>query len=217
MKFNIEKRQVLSILNYNSDQVDPDLDQAIGEGIQIIETISRPRSTYLILDKDDPRLGKLLLGQDINDLLENCYQVILMAMTLGQEVEMAIRRASYRDMSMALVLDAVASGAIESLAEDLNQDLAREFEPLYLSDRFSPGYGDLPISVQKDFLDLVGARSKLGLTTNEEGIMIPRKSITALIGISHLAQVHRHRGCESCRLYDNCQKRLNDEVCSYGR
>ena len=50
--------------------------------------------------------------------------------------------------------------------------------------RFSPGYGDLPIEVQKDFLPLLDAERRLGITLSESCLMAPSKSVTAIIGVA---------------------------------
>ena len=52
-----------------------------------------------------------------------------------------------------------------------------------MTPRFSPGYGDLPIELQRDFLTLLDASRKIGLTATESSMLVPSKSITALIGI----------------------------------
>jgi cobalamin-dependent methionine synthase I len=49
--------------------------------------------------------------------------------------------------------------------------------------RFSPGYGDLPLNVQAKFLEIMQASKKLGIYLNESDLMIPRKSVTAILGV----------------------------------
>ena len=49
--------------------------------------------------------------------------------------------------------------------------------------RFSPGYGDMPIEIQVDILQLLDASRRLGMVLTESNLMIPTKSITALIGM----------------------------------
>ena len=170
-----------------------------------------------VLDMYNPLLSELIIGEDTKRLLSDSTKVILMAVTLGQEIEMLIRKYSYSDITKSVVMDAVASAGVESLANDINDMLIEEYAPMYLTDRFSPGYGDLPIGVNVKLLRVLNGTKKIGLTTSETGIMIPRKSITAIIGVSENPQPHRYRGCENCRLYRECEFVKRGETCGYDK
>ena len=54
----------------------------------------------------------------------------------------------------------------------------------FLTDRFSPGYGDFPMESSKDLVGLLDAGRRIGLTVSQSGILIPRKSVTAVLGVS---------------------------------
>jgi D-ribose pyranose/furanose isomerase RbsD len=47
--------------------------------------------------------------------------------------------------------------------------------------RFSPGYGDLHITVNKIYAELLGVTDKI--TVLDTGLMIPRKTTTCIAGI----------------------------------
>jgi len=47
--------------------------------------------------------------------------------------------------------------------------------------RYSPGYGDWDLTVQKELLGMVEAKS-IGVTCTDTFILQPRKSVTAVIG-----------------------------------
>ena len=79
--------------------------------------------------------------------------------------------------------------------------------------RYSPGYGDLDIRVNKDILNLLNAHRKIGVTVTDTGIMIPRKSVVALIGITDKKIVQTKRTCENCTNRDNCKFRRKAEGC----
>lgn len=215
-KFKIDQGEILANLGHQGQEITKDIQDMIDEATRIIQDVAKPRSTYQVFDIGDPRLSDILIGQDIKDLLDESKQVICMGLTLGHEIEMQIRKLGYTDLTLSLVLDATASAAIESKAEELNSNLQDLYEDKYLTDRFSPGYGDLPICVQGDFIKLIGATKQIGLTTNPQGIMVPRKSITALVGIADRKQESKRQACKSCRLYQTCQKRDKKE-CGYGR
>ena len=111
--------------------------------------------------------------------LSGCTRVCIMAVTLGAGVDMLLRKKSAVSPSEHFVCDAVASAFAERAA-----DLAEKY---FMGDtprrpRFSPGYGDLPLEIQRDVLRMCDAGRLLGINLTETNLMIPTKSITAMIG-----------------------------------
>ena len=212
---NINKNEILKYLGYRTGEVPADILGEIDEAISIVKKCARPKYVFRFFDIDDEVLKDIAVGRDMAELLRNSFKVILFAVTLGNEIEMEIRKLSFTNLSMSVVVDATASAAIEAFAEELDRSFQKEFSEFYLTDRFSPGYGDMPISIQNYFLTAINAKKEIGITTTAEGIMTPRKSITALMGVSKEVQPHRHRGCENCRLFRNCEFREGGENCGY--
>lgn len=103
-------------------------------------------------------------------------------------------------MSRAVVLQACAAARIESYCNEINDKLKAEAaeEGLYLRPRFSPGYGDLPLSCQPDFCRVLEAEKTVGITLTESFLMMPSKSVTAVIGVSKIAAGCVKEGCEVC-------------------
>lgn len=212
---NIKKNEILKNLQYRGSEIPEDIDYLISKSIEDLGKYTNPKYKYLEFKKDDENLKEILIGEDINNLLFSSESIVLMAVTLGREIEILIRKYSFSDLARSVILDATASAGVEALANDINKNLEEKYKPMFLTDRFSPGYGDMPISVQKNFLDLLNAQRELGMTTTSSGIMVPRKSITAVIGISKEKQSHRKPGCENCRLYMECEFIKRGETCGY--
>lgn len=212
---NINKNEILKYLGYRTGEVPADIMEEIDEAISIVKKCARPKYVFRFFDKDDEVLKEIAVGRDMAELLRSSFKVILFAVTLGNEIEMEIRKLSFTNLSMSVVVDATASAAIEAFAEELDKSFQKEFSEFYLTDRFSPGYGDMPITIQNYFLTAINAKKEIGITTTAEGIMTPRKSITAIMGVSKEVQPHRHRGCENCRLFRNCEFRKRGENCGY--
>ncbi len=212
---NIKKNEILKNLQYRGSEIPEDIDYLILKSIEDLEKHTKAKHKYLELKKQDEKLKDILIGKDINNLLLTSENLILMAVTLGREIEILIRKYSFSDLTRSVILDATASAGVEALANDINKNLEEKYKPMFLTDRFSPGYGDFPIEVQKDFLNLLNANRDLGITTTSSGIMIPRKSITAIIGISNEKQKHRKLGCESCKLFLECEYIRRGETCGY--
>lgn len=87
------------------------------------------------------------------------------------------------DMAMAVALDAAGTAAVESAADEAEVLLRSELKGAELTPRFSPGYGDMPLSFGRDIIKLTEAERYLGVTLTESDTLLPSKSVTAVIGI----------------------------------
>ena len=93
------------------------------------------------------------------------------------------------------------------------EDLAEEMAPRFLTDRFSPGYGDMPLDDQHALFRILNVSRRIGISLSESGLMIPQKSVTALIGVADRPQPKRSRGCASCGMRENCPYRKGGKSC----
>lgn len=117
--------------------------------------------------------------------LKNCHSLVLFAATLGPSVDKLIQKTSRINAAKAVMLQAAGAMYIERYC-DLLQDFFREEEAKEnneLKPRFSPGFGDVPLDVQKIFFEILQCQKNLALTLNDSLIMSPEKSVTAFIGI----------------------------------
>ena len=145
--------------------------------------------------------------------LKGCGQVVLFGATLGAGVDRLIRRVSLTDMARAVVLDSFASVAVEQVCQKVDEILAEKYSGKYMTFRFSPGYGDYPIEMQKEYLRILDAPRKIGLTTGDSCLLVPSKSVTAVLGISDNPIERRKRGCAICSMKGKCRFRRNGEHC----
>lgn len=149
--------------------------------------------------------GGLLRGSDIQKHLDSSEEVLFFAATLGAQADRLIRAAQVGNMAYALVLDALSSAMIERYCDEC-ETVMREKTGGYFTARFSPGYGDFPIELQGALLRFLSAEKRIGLTATENHILIPRKSVTAVIGITDTEGTKR-RSCEQCNMRDRCDFR----------
>ena len=119
-------------------------------------------------------------------------------------------REQSRSAADALILDAVLSAAVEAVCDEQEERLRGEFaeRSLFLTDRFSPGYGDFSIEYQRPIVQMLDAAKKIGLTLTDSCMMVPSKSVTAVIGISETSLPCHRQGCEICTKTD-CLYRRN--------
>ena len=207
----INRAEVLQYLGWRGSEIPPEVNAQLDGCLQETLTLASPRVVWRLL----PVLpGGLRVGDDIQALLSESTQCVLLAATLGNALETAIRRAQVRGLTRALMLDCCGSAAIESVCDAAEAEIrAAVGEGKHLTDRFSPGYGDLPLSVQPLLLDILDAPRRIGLTLTPTGIMSPRKSVTAFLGIADTPQPRRFRGCAYCSMFENCAYRKAGKSC----
>lgn len=218
---DFSRAEVLQYLGWRGSEIPPEVERQIGSCMEDTLRLAQPRYTYrrFELERQD---GQILLsgtdialpGGDVAGLLQDCTQCILLAATLGMPLEAAIRRAEVADMTRALILDCCGSSAIEAVCDLAEQRIQQESGGNdYLTDRFSPGYGDMPIAFQKQMTALLDTPRQIGLGLTDSLILTPRKSVTAVIGLADRPQTKRFQGCAYCSMFDNCTFRKAGKTC----
>lgn len=127
----------------------------------------------------------VLPGEHIARHLEGASSAALLVATLGLGNERLIRRETALSATDGMLVDAASSSMAEEAVRALHERVrswAAE-RGLRVGTRFSPGYGDLPLEVQPAFLDAVGAGKTLGVSTTPANLLVPSKSVTAVVGL----------------------------------
>lgn len=124
-------------------------------------------------------------SRDLYRNLYGCREAFVFAVTLGIGVDRLLYRLRLTSQAEEFITDALASAAAETLCERTNEALRSEAlrGETALRPRFSPGYGDVELSVQKPLLQRIQAEKTLGIALNGAYLMTPTKSITAIAGI----------------------------------
>lgn len=206
----IPVREVLHYLGWHGTPVEQELLDHIADVSREVNRSVQPR---VILKRFVIEDGGLLSstsfcpqGNDVRQMLSSCHEAVLLAATLGAQSERMLLRAQAMSPQRALILDAVLSAAIEEVCDQAEYDLRTAVirDGLYLTDRFSPGYGNMPMTQTAQICNVLNAANTIGLTVTNSGIMIPRKSVTAILGISRTPVNLRSRGCEVCPMRERC-------------
>ncbi len=173
---------------------------------------------YLLSRSEDgftiPEAGISLSGNTSALMLSQCNQIIFLACTLGTEFDALLRAEEARDMADAVILDACGSALVEAGCDQAGEELSRLFPDRFLTDRFSPGYGDLPLSLQPAVCTALNASRRLGLSVTDHFLLNPIKSVVAMLGVSDQPQRMRVRGCSFCSMYQACPLRKGGMSCA---
>lgn len=191
---------------------------------------SKPKYCYKILDIEHISETEIklsgsnysLTGKHISSHLRNASKVVIFAATLGVSFDNYLKVLQLKELYSAFILDICANEYIESFC-DFVQDEIRQSENLsdyMFLPRFSPGYGDLPLSSQTELINLIDAQRKIGLTCTSSYVMLPRKSITAIVGLVDKA-ISKFPSdmkiCDICEFNENCELKKGGLSCGRKR
>lgn len=166
-------------------KADPLMLQMIEQGERDAKAHSEPKAVYLKTPinvvGDEIDFGFMrACSKNLAKNLEGCAEAYVFAATLGVGVERQFKKLSAVSQAQATVFSAVCSALVESFCDCINATLAngKETKP-----RFSCGYGDFCLKHQRDILDALEASKRIGVCLTDSYMMVPVKSVTAIIGI----------------------------------
>jgi 5-methyltetrahydrofolate--homocysteine methyltransferase len=216
----IDREQALRYMSYKGGAIS---DTALSEleecERKLLETI-RPVCVYRVFRINGffplaLENGLVLEGKDLSEHLEGCEYAALFAATVGADVDMLIRRLQITDMAKSVMTDALASAAAEQAADLAEEEIRKSLPGKFFTWRYSPGYGDLPLTVQPKLLNVLNAGKTAGIVLQKENMMSPMKSVTAVIGISEDPVEKKRMGCAECRSFEGCSLRRKGLHCGF--
>ena len=204
----IEKSELLRYLGYRGQEYGENLDEKIDEAIDLCLKLITPRSVIkkFTLAQNPLRFvgaDMSLEGKDIFNHLQGCDEAYIMGATVGFEVERKVSELMKTNPLKGVLLDSASICAVESYCDDLCDELQAQNEKT-LTSRFSCGYGDFPLSQQKDFVKVLELQKRIGVFINEESFMLsPQKSVTAVVGIRDRENIPRPKCQSKCLTCNN--------------
>ena len=181
----------------------PEMAAMLDECISLCEGHISPRVCYAkypirrdgeILDLGFARTSSSALRRN----LSGCEELVLFAATIGLEMDRLIARYTHLSPARSVMLQAIGTERIESLCDVFEETLIAQGHEL--RPRFSPGYGDLPIQLQRDFFAALDCPRQIGVSLNESLLMTPSKSVTAIIGLTNEKEERCVHNCSACTL-----------------
>lgn len=136
--------------------------------------------------------------------LKNCEEIFLFTATIGTKTDRIIQKYSSVSPAKAIIAQAAGTAAIERWCDLFCDELKKNN---FLRPRFSPGYGDLDIKIQKEIFSVLDCERKIGVTLTDDYLMLPTKSVSAIVGISKNDCSCILSGCETCE--KQCEFRRN--------
>ena len=140
-------------------------------------------------------------SRDLEKNLAGCEKILVFAATVGVGLDRLITKYSRISPAKGLMMQAIGAERIESLCDAFCEDMEKALG-LYAGGRFSPGYGDLPLTVQKDIFAALACEKHLGLYLNDSLMMTPSKSVTAFLGLFPERKQKTGNKCAACSKTD---------------
>lgn len=215
----LDVREALRYLGVKGEPDRATLETVAAVGARLTEQV-QPKHTYRVFSLRFAEGNVALEGTDVvltggmaEGMLKDCDRAVILLCTLGAGFETLYRAEQARDAARAAMLDACGSAWVEAGCDEAEKEIAARFPGVYLTDRFSPGYGDLPLTLQPALCALLDGEKRLGVQVTKSLLMNPSKSVTAVIGLSDRPQPARIRGCGFCDFKENCQFRKEGKTC----
>lgn len=225
---SISKDEVLRYMGYRGQSYAPELDDRIREGMEHCLNVSQPRGLVQVFEVagtgttpdglPEVRLAGTrltLVGNSMREHMDGAVAVGVLAVTLGMANERELKRLSLTDPIAQIIFDASSTTLVERAADAAEADIVHQAADrgLFTNFRFSPGYGDMPMTTQPVLLDTLDARRRLGITLTPTLLMTPTKSVTAVVGMFKDRQPSTHASCKGCPCFEFCTIRATGRTC----
>ena len=201
----INRAEIIRYLGYGRQVPDVDILALIETCVQEVEAAAEPKSVMrrfpVVVSEDRVQAAGLTFhSRQLARNLQDCKEVVFMAATLGLGVDRLLQKYLKLQVSKAVVVQATAAAAMEAYCNQCQKELEARCaeEGLFVRPRYSPGYGDLALGVQESFLQVLKASKAVGIVLTEGDIMLPEKSVTAIMGLSPVQTDCHREGCEIC-------------------
>lgn len=211
--YKIDKKEVLRYLGHRGQTLDDELEKKTDLMIERCLAAAAPLFVYRIFDVNQTDKGirlqnsnTVFSGESIKRHLKGAAKCALLAATLGASVERELGALQYKDMAGAVIFNAACTALTEQVADRCCRKIAEEalISGYTAGPRYSPGYGDFPLSYQREILSFLDASRKLGITLTDSLLMVPRKSVTAVVGLFRDEKA-TPGGCGVCDMRGKCE------------
>ncbi len=144
-----------------------------------------------------------LESQALAKHLKNCRYAAFMAATIGNGIDILIKKHSVSSMSYAVAINAAGTSYIESYCDYVCDIIKEQTKGYFPTSRFSPGYAELSIKCQKEIFSYLDATKNTGIHLNESFMMMPSKSVCAIIGLGKRKEENERKCDNKCLSCDN--------------
>lgn len=211
----IDRAEVLRYMRMGRVQPDAILEERLSSVEKEVLAAIRPAAYWQLVPVEGAcpsyRVGSLnLTSTRLWDTLAGCRHAFLFCATLGAGVDALLRKCGHRSAADLVMVQAVSTALIETFCDECQERMLQEpavcGETLRM--RFSPGYGDLPLEVQRPLLTALDSSRRAGITLTDSLLMIPSKSVSAIVGVGLSDGGAAKHDCRLCTKVDCAFRRI---------
>ncbi len=139
------------------------------------------------------------LGGQVSNYIKEAKQIALFVCTASESFTTLSNELNEKgDIMEAYIVDAIGSLTVENAMDRIQEQLKISMNKSgwEISNRYSPGYCNWPLSDQKNLFEIIG-NNPIEISINGSCLMTPRKSISGIIGIGKNLKRHEY-GCKIC-------------------
>jgi hypothetical protein len=183
---------------------------ALHEGFALIHPVAFIHTANVVEHRHERILlqdGNVLTGPLVARHLAGAEQVTLAVCTIGQELEEFTSTWMGKDPLLGVALDGLGNAAVEILGEQVCERIGEKVQAagLSASSPLSPGEPEWPVAIGQPQIFNLLDRSQTKVTLNSTGMMVPKKSISFVVGIG--PEMVRTDLCAFCSLSEKCRYR----------
>ena len=181
------RREILRYMQSGecSDDFDVIVEQCVRESEELISArvcFAEFDVRFVPNETDTLYIGDLkVCSRDLSRNLSGCDKAIIFAATVGLNIDRAMAKHSLISPAKALCIGAVGNERVETLCDIFYDLLKKRYGRT--RPRFSPGYGDLPLALQKNIFGLLDCPKNIGAFLSDSMLITPSKSVTAIVGV----------------------------------
>lgn len=212
-ELNIDIKEVFRYLGFGKENPPKNIFDMTLESIEEVReklNLKACHEKFKIIQNQDKSISFGTITTKSKNLiknLRNCDEVVVFVATIGIDTDRLIQKYSIINPAKSVVLQAVGATVIEAWCDLLSERLKKTYKK-FQRPRFSPGYGDFALENQIKIFEILDCNRKIGVGLTQSLLMIPTKSVSAVIGLSDNNLNCVSSGCDVCKNLQ-CEFRRN--------
>ncbi len=217
----IDRGTIEHDLGYRKGDAPEPVSAAIGELLPQLASHAELQCGFRILPPDsvtimpewvDCGTATLAMGGVITKQLKSSSSLAIYVSTAGPGMELwSSQLMAEGELMHGFVVDTIASELVERASEWLEERIAESVKPIgwSLTNRYSPGYCDWPVSDQHNLFSLLPS-GFCGISLTPSALMVPVKSLSGVIGVGKGVKRGAYQ-CSICEMKDCYRRREEPE------
>jgi hypothetical protein len=193
-KVVVDPYRILKGMGMQPADADDYLLNLVSEEIEACKNIFTPQAAFTTFFNPgfDPEQYGIMIDETIFNtskivyaFLKKSVALVLFTCTCGDSIEKLSRKLMKEGNSLeGLIVDLIGSEMAEWIAEEVHLFIEKAMEQFGwgVSNRYSPGYCNWPVSEQHKLFALLG-ENNCGIKLTPTSLMLPIKSVSGMLGI----------------------------------